>query len=144
MTPSVTSVESSEQFWCKIRQIWCICEPWGQHTAPYSNMQPLTLTLYWLQVLAKHYTIINILQRIKPLWSAGCCGPSHSWLKWKKSCRIYLPPLPKFFALFSTEKISALLVCEEKKLLPLISLPACIPPPPPLKSQMVRPFNICK
>ena len=27
MTPSVTSVESSEQFWRKIRQIWCICEP---------------------------------------------------------------------------------------------------------------------
>ena len=27
MTPSVTSVESSEQFWRKIRQIWRICEP---------------------------------------------------------------------------------------------------------------------
>ena len=27
VTPSVTSVESSEQFWCKIHQIWCICEP---------------------------------------------------------------------------------------------------------------------
>ena len=27
VTPSVTSVESSEQFWCKIRQIWRICEP---------------------------------------------------------------------------------------------------------------------
>ena len=26
VTPSVTSVESSEQFWRKIRQIWCICE----------------------------------------------------------------------------------------------------------------------
>ena len=25
--PSVTSVESSEQFWRKIRQIWRICEP---------------------------------------------------------------------------------------------------------------------
>ena len=29
VTPSVTSVESSEQFWCKIRQIWHICEPWA-------------------------------------------------------------------------------------------------------------------
>ena len=28
VTPSVTSVESSEQFWRKIRQIWRICEPW--------------------------------------------------------------------------------------------------------------------
>ena len=28
MTPSVTSVESSEQFWRKIRQIGGICEPW--------------------------------------------------------------------------------------------------------------------
>ena len=27
VTPSATSVESSEQFWCKIRQIWRICEP---------------------------------------------------------------------------------------------------------------------
>ena len=27
VTPSVTSVESSEQFWRKIRQIWRICEP---------------------------------------------------------------------------------------------------------------------
>ena len=27
-TSSVTSVESSEQFWRKIRQIWRICEPW--------------------------------------------------------------------------------------------------------------------
>ena len=27
VTPCVTSVESSEQFWCKIRQIWRICEP---------------------------------------------------------------------------------------------------------------------
>ena len=30
VTPSVTSVESSEQFWRKIRQIWRICEPWIQ------------------------------------------------------------------------------------------------------------------
>ena len=29
MTPSVTSVESSEQFWRKIHQIWRICEPWS-------------------------------------------------------------------------------------------------------------------
>ena len=28
VSPSVTSVESSEQFWHKIRQIWRICEPW--------------------------------------------------------------------------------------------------------------------
>ena len=28
VTPSVTSVESSEQFWRKICQIWRICEPW--------------------------------------------------------------------------------------------------------------------
>ena len=29
VTPSVNSVESSEQlFWRKIRQIWRICEPW--------------------------------------------------------------------------------------------------------------------
>ena len=27
VTPSVTSVESSEEFWRKIRQIWCVCEP---------------------------------------------------------------------------------------------------------------------
>ena len=27
VTPSVTSAESSEQFWRKIRQIWRICEP---------------------------------------------------------------------------------------------------------------------
>ena len=27
VTPSVTSMESSEQFWRKIRQIWRICEP---------------------------------------------------------------------------------------------------------------------
>ena len=27
VTPSITSVESSEQFWRKIRQIWRICEP---------------------------------------------------------------------------------------------------------------------
>ena len=27
VTPSVTSVESSEQFWLKIRQIWRVCEP---------------------------------------------------------------------------------------------------------------------
>ena len=29
VTPSITSVESSEQFWCKIRQILRICEPCG-------------------------------------------------------------------------------------------------------------------
>ena len=28
VTLSVTSVESSEQFWCKIGQIWRICKPW--------------------------------------------------------------------------------------------------------------------
>ena len=28
MTPSATFVESSEQFWHKICQIWHICEPW--------------------------------------------------------------------------------------------------------------------
>ena len=28
VTPSVTSVESSEQFWRKICQIWHICELW--------------------------------------------------------------------------------------------------------------------
>ena len=28
VTPSVTSMESSEQFLRKIRQIWRICEPW--------------------------------------------------------------------------------------------------------------------
>ena len=27
VTPSITSVESSEQFWHEIRQIWRICEP---------------------------------------------------------------------------------------------------------------------
>ena len=27
VTPSVTSAESSEQFWRKIHQIWRICEP---------------------------------------------------------------------------------------------------------------------
>ena len=27
VTPSVTSMESSEQFWRKIHQIWRICEP---------------------------------------------------------------------------------------------------------------------
>ena len=27
VTRSITSVESSEQFWRKIRQIWRICEP---------------------------------------------------------------------------------------------------------------------
>ena len=29
MTPSITYVESSEQFWCKIHQIWRICKPWS-------------------------------------------------------------------------------------------------------------------
>ena len=29
MTPSITYVESSEQFWCKIHQIWHICKPWS-------------------------------------------------------------------------------------------------------------------
>ena len=29
VTPSVISVELSEQFWRKIRQIWRICEPWA-------------------------------------------------------------------------------------------------------------------
>ena len=32
VTPSVTSVESSEKFWRKIRQIWRICEPCGKVT----------------------------------------------------------------------------------------------------------------
>ena len=27
VTPSITPVESPEQFWRKIRQIWCICDP---------------------------------------------------------------------------------------------------------------------
>ena len=27
VTPSVTSMESSEQFWRKLRQLWRICEP---------------------------------------------------------------------------------------------------------------------
>ena len=52
-----------------------------------------------------------------------------------------LPPLPKFFALFSTEKISALLVCEEKKLLPLRSLPAPIPPTPPAQKSNGSPLK---
>ena len=28
VTLPITSVESSVQFWCKIRQIWHICKPW--------------------------------------------------------------------------------------------------------------------
>ena len=36
VTPSVTSVESSEQFWRKIRQIWRICEPWGRQITQQS------------------------------------------------------------------------------------------------------------
>ena len=31
VTPSITSVESSEQFWRKIRQIWHISEPCVLH-----------------------------------------------------------------------------------------------------------------
>ena len=41
VTPSVTSVESSEQFWHTIRQIWRICEPWvpiGRHIGQLSTV----------------------------------------------------------------------------------------------------------
>ena len=31
VTPSVTSVESSEQFWRILRQIWRICKPYILH-----------------------------------------------------------------------------------------------------------------
>ena len=41
MTPSVTSVESFEQFWRKIRQIWRICEPCNDY---YRNKLILTNT----------------------------------------------------------------------------------------------------
>ena len=39
VTSSVTSVESSEQFWCKICQIWRICEPWF-HCVPFKAVSP--------------------------------------------------------------------------------------------------------
>ena len=48
---------------------------------------------------------MNILQRIKPLWSAGCCGPSHSWLKWKKILQdIISLPSPNFLHCFRLKK----------------------------------------
>ena len=34
VTPSVTSVMSSEQFWRKIHQIWHICKPCQLYTTP--------------------------------------------------------------------------------------------------------------
>ena len=34
VTPSVTSVESSEQFWRKLHQIWRICKPCQLYTTP--------------------------------------------------------------------------------------------------------------
>ena len=40
VTPSVASVESSEQFWRKLRQIWRICEPCFQFSL---NVNKLTI-----------------------------------------------------------------------------------------------------
>ena len=34
VSPSVTLVKSSEQFWHKTRQIWRICEPWEEFVSP--------------------------------------------------------------------------------------------------------------
>ena len=45
VTPSVTSVESSEQFWRKIRQIWRICEPYIQNLQKCNESPGLTISL---------------------------------------------------------------------------------------------------
>ena len=37
VTPSLTSVESSEQCWRKIRQIWRICEPCDDDDGDHYN-----------------------------------------------------------------------------------------------------------
>ena len=55
VTPSVTSVESSEQFWHKIRQIWCICEPWALLLIPeggYSCMRCSYLSLGMIKIFS--------------------------------------------------------------------------------------------
>ena len=38
VTPSITSVESSEQFWRKILQIWRICEPCNNNNGLQVNV----------------------------------------------------------------------------------------------------------
>ena len=55
------------------------------------------------------------------IWGLSC-----SWLEWKKILQEIISP-QQFFALFSTEKKTALLVCEEKKYLPLRNLLAPLP-----------------
>ena len=48
VTPFVTSAESSEQFWCKICQIWRICEPWESAMEGYVFGGFLKLTLVYI------------------------------------------------------------------------------------------------
>ena len=57
----VTSAESSEQFWCKMPQIWRICEPWirtkESHTSPECLVFLHILSDIWLVIKrAKFWT----------------------------------------------------------------------------------------
>ena len=65
VTPSVTSVESSEQFWSKIRQIWSICEPWTND----ENLSFDFLSLYKPSTSFSSMKLVNVKDSSSPIVS---------------------------------------------------------------------------
>ena len=65
MTPSVTSVESSEQFWSKIRQIWRICEPCTND----ENLSFDFLCLYKPSTTLSSIKLVNVKDSSSPIVS---------------------------------------------------------------------------
>ena len=81
-----------------------------------------------------HNSKHQFFQRAKPLWNAGCYLFKNSHLRTflfligvKKILQEVISP-KNVLHCFSTEKLSALLVCDEKKIFPLRNLPTTIPP----------------
>ena len=72
MTPSVTSVESSEQFWSKIRQIWCICEPW-------TNDENLSFDFLFLYKPSTSFTSMKLVN------ARNSSSPIVSQSKWQQN-----------------------------------------------------------
>ena len=65
MTPSVTSVESSEQFWSKKRQIWRICEPCTND----ENLSFDFLCLYKPSTTLSSIKLVNVKDSSSPIVS---------------------------------------------------------------------------
>ena len=90
VTPSLTSVESSEQFWRKIRQTWRICEPCPRHETlaifyfQNSDIKPVSGHTYisynvGVPACVKHLVRLTVCHVVETLHN-GLCQPhsSHS------------------------------------------------------------------